>query len=97
MPLPWSVEWAGRIEERWIESAVLRDNPLGDPFERPLWVYLPPGYDVDLERRYPAVYQLQGMTGQLCLSSEKTGSRSLRQSPPSPHLRATITCWPPRD
>jgi S-formylglutathione hydrolase FrmB len=65
VPRPWSIEWAGRIEERWIESAALRDNPLGDPSERPVWVYLPPGYDEDGDRRYPAVYQLQGMTGQL--------------------------------
>ena len=27
-----------------LESVALRDNPLGDPHERPLWVYTPPGY-----------------------------------------------------
>ncbi len=62
---PWSFEPAGRFEEVVIDSAALRGNPLGDPHERPLWVYLPPGYDDEPERRYPAVYLIQGLTGQL--------------------------------
>jgi S-formylglutathione hydrolase FrmB len=62
---PWSVELAGRFEEHVIESAVLRDNPLGDPWRRPLWVYLPPGYAASGERRYPTLYMIQGLTGQL--------------------------------
>ena len=53
----------GRFEELRFESEALRDNPLGDPHERPLYVYLPPGYDAEPERRYPAVYVIQGMTG----------------------------------
>lgn len=44
------------------ESSVLRDNPLGDPFERDLFVYLPPGYD-ESDERYPTVYCLTGFTG----------------------------------
>jgi Putative esterase len=75
MPLPWSIEWAGRIEESWIESEVLRDNPLGDPHRRPLWVYLPPGYDEEPSRRYPSVYQIQGMTGQLDMWRNRTAFR----------------------
>jgi len=63
--LPWSIAWAGRLDEHTFESAVLRDNPLGDPSQRPLWVYTPPDYDAQPERRYPSVYLLQGMTGQL--------------------------------
>ena len=47
------------------ESETLRGNPLGDPHERPLWVYLPPGYDDAPQRRFPAVYLIQGLTGQL--------------------------------
>src|SRR5262249_1289538 len=47
-----------------VVSEALRGNPLGDPHERPLWVYLPPGYDAP-DRRYPAVYVIQGYTGQL--------------------------------
>jgi hypothetical protein len=62
---PWSIDLAGRFEEHVIESELLQGNPLGDPHERPLWVYLPPGYDDGSDRRYPVVYQIQGLTGQL--------------------------------
>ena len=62
---PWSYDVAGRFEEHAFESEVLRDNPLGDPHVRPLWVYLPPGYDQDEQRRYPSIYLIQGLTGQL--------------------------------
>jgi hypothetical protein len=62
---PWSTDVYGRFEEVILESQALRGNPLGDPHRRPLWVYLPPGYDDDPERRYPAVYMIQGLTGQL--------------------------------
>ncbi|HBW18013.1 MAG TPA: enterochelin esterase [Actinobacteria bacterium] len=63
--LPWSAELAGRIDEHVISSELLRGNPLGDPHERPLWVYRPPGYDDEPDRRYPAVYVIQGFTGQV--------------------------------
>ena len=53
--LPCKDELAGRLEERTIVSEQLRGNPLGDPHERPLWVYLPPGYDESTDR-YPCVY-----------------------------------------
>jgi S-formylglutathione hydrolase FrmB len=62
---PWGTEPAGRFDEHVFESRVLRDNPLGDPHERPLWVYVPPGYDDEPERRYPSIYVIQGLTGQL--------------------------------
>ena len=65
--LPWSAELAGRIEERVIVSDLLRGNPLGDPHERPVLVYLPPGYDDDPDRRYPSVYVIQGYTGQVTM------------------------------
>jgi S-formylglutathione hydrolase FrmB len=65
--LPWSAELAGRLDEHVIVSELLRDNPLGDPYERPLWVYLPPGYDDDPSRRYPVVYVIQGYTGHLTM------------------------------
>ena len=45
--LPWSHTFAGRIDELVVDSELLRGNPLGDPHERPLWVYVPPGYDDD--------------------------------------------------
>ena len=60
---PWRYEGAGRFEEHVLVSEALRGNPLGDPHERPLWVYLPPGYDES--RRYPSIYVIQGYTGQL--------------------------------
>lgn len=62
---PWSRTFAGRIDELEIESEALRGNPLGDPHVRPLWVYVPPGYDDEPDRRYPCVFVIQGLTGQL--------------------------------
>jgi S-formylglutathione hydrolase FrmB len=62
---PWSVDFAGRFDEHVFASEALKGNPLGDPHERPLWVYLPPGYDDDPERRYPSIYLIQGLGGQL--------------------------------
>src|SRR5689334_11464237 len=62
---PWSFELAGRFDEHAFESKVLEGNALGDPHVRPLWVYVPPGYDDDPERRYPSIYVIQGLTGQL--------------------------------
>jgi Putative esterase len=73
--LPWSYDWAGRVDELVIESESLRDNPLGDPHERPLWVYVPPGYDDESERRYPSIYVLQGYTGQLAMWRNRTPFR----------------------
>src|SRR3954464_1562120 len=61
--LPWSAELSGRLDEHVIDSPTLRGNPLGDPHERPLWVYVPPGYDDEPDRRYPSVYVIQGYTG----------------------------------
>ena len=62
---PWRYEPAGRFDEHVFSSSALEGNPLGDPHERPLWVYLPPGYDDEPERRYPSIYVIQGYTGQL--------------------------------
>ncbi len=62
---PWSYPLQGRFEELTFESEVLKNNPLHDPYQRPLWIYLPPGYDQESSRRYPTVYMIQGLTGQL--------------------------------
>jgi S-formylglutathione hydrolase FrmB len=62
---PWSRDRAGRLEELEIESEALRGNPLGDPHVRPLWVYTPPVYEAEPDRRFPTVYVIQGLTGQL--------------------------------
>ncbi|GAC1586284.1 MAG: alpha/beta hydrolase-fold protein [Candidatus Velthaea sp.] len=50
-----------RIER--LESAALADNPLGDPANRPLAIYTPPGYDASGSARYPVLYALHGYTG----------------------------------
>ena len=55
---------SGRIDTGVIDSAALRGNPLGDPAERPVHVYLPPGYD-ESDERFPTVFVLQGYTGQV--------------------------------
>ena len=62
---PWSRSFVGRLESLEIDSEALRGNPLGDPHTRPLWVYLPPGYDDEPDRRFPSVYVIQGLTGQI--------------------------------
>jgi enterochelin esterase-like enzyme len=62
---PWTAELRGRFDERIISSEALVGNALGDPAERPLHVYLPPGYDDEPDRRYPAIYLIQGFTGQV--------------------------------
>ena len=62
---PWSVELRGRLEESTIASEALRGNPLGDPHERPVWVYLPPAYEDDASEAYPSIYMIQGLTGQI--------------------------------
>jgi hypothetical protein len=65
--LPWSAELAGRLDERVITSELLKGNPLGDPYQRPVLVYLPPGYDDAPGRRYPSVYVIQGYTGHVAM------------------------------
>jgi hypothetical protein len=72
---PWSYELAGRIDEHALESEVLKDNALGDPSVRPFWVYVPPGYDDEPERRYPCIYVIQGLTGQIDMWRNRSAFR----------------------
>ncbi|MFJ1758859.1 alpha/beta hydrolase [Amycolatopsis sp. NPDC088138] len=72
--LPWDGDFAGRLDRHTVNSALLRGNPLGDPHERPLWVYVPPGYD-DGTERYPVVYVIQGYTGHLAMWANRTPFR----------------------
>jgi hypothetical protein len=65
----------GRFDPLEIESSVLRDNPLGDPHIRPLWVYVPPAYDAEPDRRFPSIYLIQGMTGQVDMWWNRTAFR----------------------
>lgn len=51
----------GSISRFEVDARALRGNPLGDPHVRPLWIYLPPGYDPGQDR-YPAIYFLHAFT-----------------------------------
>src|SRR5918996_4276376 len=62
---PWERPLHGELDRLVVESEALADNPLGDPSIRPLYVYRPPGVDRDHPRALPAVYVIQGYTGQL--------------------------------
>lgn len=72
---PWDSGFVGRFEHTTISSAALRDNPLGDAADRPLWVYLPPGYDADPQARYPVIYLIQGYTGTLGMWANRSPFR----------------------
>ncbi len=60
MPLQEKVK--GSVVQTTIVSKALEGNAPGDPHERDLYVYLPPGYD-NSDDRYPSVYCLTGFTG----------------------------------
>ncbi|MGA9272535.1 MAG: alpha/beta hydrolase-fold protein, partial [Candidatus Cybelea sp.] len=53
----------GDLRVDFVPSDALAENPLGDPATRPVAIYLPPGYDAQGSRRYPALYVLHGYTG----------------------------------
>jgi Putative esterase len=99
---PWGVRWAGRLVEDWIDSEALKGNPLGDPWRRPISVYLPPGYDGEPERRYPVIFEIQGMTGQLDMWRNRSAFRlnfpelldqlfASAEAPPC--LVVFVDCW----
>jgi len=52
----------GTVRIEAVAAPSLKGNPLGDPDERQLPIYLPPGYE-DGRERYPAVYFLHGFSG----------------------------------
>jgi enterochelin esterase-like enzyme len=58
---------AGRVVTLEHESKVLADNPLGDPSQRLIDVWLPPQYDQNRGRnagkRFPVLFDLVGYTG----------------------------------
>ena len=53
---------SGRVDTPVLASQVLQDNLPGDPVERMLPVYLPPGYD-EGSTHYPVIYVLAGHGG----------------------------------
>jgi S-formylglutathione hydrolase FrmB len=72
---PWSRAFGGRVEELELESEALRGNALGDPHVRPVWVSLPAAYDEEPERRFPTIYVIQGLTGQLDMWRNRSAFR----------------------
>jgi S-formylglutathione hydrolase FrmB len=99
---PWSFDLHGRFDELVIDSTVLRGNPLGDPHERPLWVYVPPGYEEDESVRFPSVYVIQGLTGQLDMWRNRTPFRRnfpeltdelFAQGGAPPVVVVWVDCW----
>ena len=99
---PWSFEPRGRFDEIEVDSTVLRGNPLGDPHLRPLWVYVPPGYDDEADRRYASIYVIQGLTGQLDMWRNRAAFRrnfpeltdelfAAGQAPPA--IVVWVDCW----
>ncbi|HEU5200236.1 MAG TPA: alpha/beta hydrolase-fold protein [Ktedonobacterales bacterium] len=100
--LPWSAHVHGKYEEVVFESKALKDNPLGDPSERPLWVYVPPGYADEPSRRYPAIYMIQGLTGQLDMWRNRSAFRKnfpeladelFAQGKAPPCILVWVDCW----
>lgn len=99
---PWSFETVGRFEEVVFESDILKGNRLDDPFQRPLWIYLPPGYSDEPAKRYPTIYMIQGFTGQLDMWRNRSALRKnfpeladelfAREEAP-PCILVWVDCW----
>ena len=65
MPSPFPnlpPEQRGNVRVLDHHSVLLKNNPLGDPSRRDLFVYVPPGY-TDTDQTYPAIMILPGYTG----------------------------------
>jgi hypothetical protein len=71
---------AGKIVVHRHISEVLRGNPLGDPAERDVYVYLPPGHEPS--HRYPGLLAVVGFTG--------TGSMLFNVDPLGEDLRRRL-------
>ena len=104
---PWSRPLRGRIDELTIDSRALGGNLPGDPAQRPVWVYLPPGYDADPGRRFPTIYLIQGMTGQIDMWWNRSAFRPTTpenidalfagdgpgEGAPPPAIVVFVDCW----
>jgi hypothetical protein len=69
---PWERPLHGSLDRLVVESDALAANPLGDPARRPLYVYRPPGVERGHPRPLPAVFVIQGFTGQLDMWLNRT-------------------------
>ncbi len=92
----------GRVEQITFESQALRENRLGDPFIRPLYIYLPPGYDEDMARSYPVILMLSshGNTAQSMLNWRPWGesidqqvNRLITSDACPPHIMVIPDTW----
>jgi hypothetical protein len=99
---PWSIERRGRVDEIAFESDALKGNRLGDPHVRPLWVSLPPGYQDEPDRRYPSIYLIQGLTGQLDMWRNRSAFRKnvpelidevFASGEAAPAVLVWVDCW----
>lgn len=72
-----AIDPGGEVVRLRYESEVLKDNPLGDPHVRDLFVYLPPAYETS-GKHYPVVYSLSGFSGR--------GKMMLNDNPFVPNL-----------
>lgn len=59
---PWEWPLQGALERLVVSSEILAENPLGDPANRPLYVYSAPGAQ---GHQVPSVYVIQGYGGQV--------------------------------
>jgi enterochelin esterase family protein len=93
------LDFAGRVEARVVESEALRGNPLGDPHDRELLVYVPPGAE---GRRLPVIWVLCGFTGKPRKYLEahpwkegivKRYDRAISAGEAPPALLALPDCW----
>jgi pimeloyl-ACP methyl ester carboxylesterase len=96
---PWAGDLAGCVDEHVVDSAVLRSNRLGDPHERPLWVYVPPGTGDGL---LPSIYVIQGFTGQIDMWRNRSALRPtvieridalFAEEGAPPSLVVFVDCW----
>ncbi len=103
---PWVIDPVGHLDELEIDSEALAGNPLGDPSTRPLWVYVPPGYEDEPDRRYPVVHVIQGLTGQLDMWRNRDAFRPTypeavdelfadgdAEGPVPPTIVVFVDCW----
>src|SRR5258708_37679439 len=98
----WTMRLAGRVEMPYLDSQLLRGNLPGDPTERMLPVYLPPGYDDNPGRRYPVIYVLAGHGGSGPLMLAPTAwsesfperiDRLIRSGAMEPVVAVLPDCW----
>lgn len=60
-PMSAQTPATGRVVADTVPAPSLAGNLLGDPVRQPAFVYLPPGYDAEPDRRYATIYLLHGV------------------------------------